>query len=232
MKIKKIKHKNYNLINNNLLNSRSYLGLHKLSLYYLNSKYIKGFKNKFCIFETLQTKNFVKKSLSVIYKYHYLNKKILFVGFPNIKDNKYNILFNKTNHYTIPHTNWVNNIIFNHNQIIRSLQKKLFSTNTLDIKLNNIKNLNEIFNIKQIPDLIVLYNQNKEIKAFREIIKSKIPLITFLNSSDKSDQINYKVPGGFQNYKTEKFCYLVLKSILTLPKSIKFYKKKYEKKKL
>jgi ribosomal protein S2 len=212
MKIYKTKQKKYNLINHDLLTSRSYLGLHKLSLYYLNSKYIKGFRNKFCIFDTLKTKNFIKKALLIIYKYHYLNKKILFIGFPNIKTKNYNILFNQTNHYYIPHSNWINNSILNYHQIIKSLKKKIFLT----------KNLN----INRTPDLIVLFNQTKEIKAFKESINSKIPLITFLDSCTKSDQTYYKIPGGFQNYKTEKICYLLLKSILTLPKSRKAYEKK------
>ena len=80
MKIKKTK--NYNLVNSSLLNHRSYLGLQKLSFYYLNSSYIVGFRNKFSIFNLKQIKNFIKKSLIIIYRYHYYNKKILFIGFP------------------------------------------------------------------------------------------------------------------------------------------------------
>jgi len=60
----------------------------------------------------------------------------------------------------------------------------------------------------------------------QELIKAKIPFISFLNSSGNSSQLNYKVPGGFQNFKTENFCYLLLKSTLTLPKLKKYYEKK------
>ncbi len=98
MKIKKIK--NYNLINFYLLDSRNYLGLQKLSFYYLNSSYVLGFRNKFSLFNLKHTKNFIKKILLVIYKFHYNNKKILFIGFPNVLNNKFNLLFNKTNHLT------------------------------------------------------------------------------------------------------------------------------------
>ena len=55
MKTNKIK--NYNLINYNLLKSRNYLGLHKLSFCYLNSSYIIGFRNNFSVFNLKQTKN-------------------------------------------------------------------------------------------------------------------------------------------------------------------------------
>lgn len=219
MKIKKIK--NYNLLNYSLLNSRSYLGLQKLSFYYLNSTYLTGFRNKFSIFNLKQTKNFIKKSLIIIYKYHYLNKKILFVGFPNLKNKKYNLLFNQTNHYYIPQNCWLNNFLINYKQTIRLLKKELFLKKTLNNKV-----LNKIFNVKQIPDLIVLYNQTKEIKLLQEILKVKIPFISFVNSSGNSSQLNYKIPGGFHNLKTENFCYLLLKSILTLPKLKIYYKKK------
>ena len=88
MKIKKIK--NYNLINSNLFYSRNYLGLKKLSFYYLNSSYIMGFRNKFSLFNLKYTKNFIKIILLLIYKFHYYNKKILFIGFPNILNNNFN----------------------------------------------------------------------------------------------------------------------------------------------
>ena len=56
MKINKIKR--YNLINYNLLKSRSYLGLQKLSFYYLNSSYILGFRKNFSLFNLKYTKNY------------------------------------------------------------------------------------------------------------------------------------------------------------------------------
>jgi ribosomal protein S2 len=218
MKIKKVN--NYNLLNYNLLNSRSYLGLQKLSFYYLNSIYLTGFRNKFSIFNIKQIKNFIKTSLLVIYKYHYFNKKILFIGFPNLKNNKYNLLFTQTNHYYLPQNYWLNNLLINYTQIIRLLKKEFFKKNSF-----NIKALNKILNVKQKPDLIVLYNQTKEIKYLQEFIKIKIPFISFLNSSGNSSLLEYKVTGGFQNFKTENFCYLLLKSILTLP-TLKEYKEK------
>jgi len=196
MKIKKIKKNNYNLINYNLIKFRLYLSLHKNFLYYLNSKYIKGFRNEFCIFELLKTKNFIKKSLLIIYKFHFLNKKILFVGFPDTKNKKYFKLFYQTKHFFIPQNIWTNNILFS----------------------NNLKKDTNIYMLKTVPDLIVLYNQRKETKAFQDIQRLKIPFITFIESSDKSDQLNYKIPGGFSNIIAENLVYTLLKSILTLPK--------------
>ena len=206
MKIKKIE--KYNLINYNLLKSRSYLGLQKLHFYYLNSSYIIGFRNNFSLFNLRQTKNFIKKSLLIIYKFHYYNKKILFIGFPSFTtDNiNYNLLFNITDHYHVPYDNWINNFLTNYKQNME-----------LKEKLNN-KKLKIIIGIKQIPDLIVVYNQTKQTKIVKEILSNKIPLISFINSSSNLSNLEYKILGGFHNLKAKHFIYFLLKSILTLSK--------------
>jgi len=235
MKLKKINQKKYNLINKILLNTRSYLGLKKLSLYYLNSKYIQGFKNKFCIFEIIKTKIYFKNNIKIIYKYHCSNEKILFIGFPEIKNDKFTNLFEKTKHYYIPSNVWVNNIIINKSQILYHLQNKTFNNTKKNIDI--LKNTNKILKIQKKPDLIVLYNQNFELNATKESLNSHIPVITFLNSSYFSNQINYKIPVGSKNQKFDKFCYLLLKSLLSFssksPAKLKkqFYNKKFQKSK-
>lgn len=208
MKTNKIK--NYNLINYNLLKSRNYLGLHKLSFCYLNSSYIIGFRNNFSVFNLKQTKNFLKKVLLLIYKFHYFNKKILFIGFPNFLNKNYNLLFNKTNHYYISYDNWIYNFFVNYKQIML-LKKKLLLKKNL-----NKKEIKTFININKIPDLIVVYNQTKETKIIKEILSTKIPFISFMNSSTTSNLLDYKILGGFHHLKTKSFIYLLLKSILTL----------------
>lgn len=216
MKIRKIK--NYNLINYNLLKSRNYLGLKKLSFYYLNSSYIIGFRNNFSLFNLKQTKNFLKKILLLIYKFHYNNKKILFIGFPNFFDKNYNVLFNKTNHYFISYNNWIYNFFVNYRKIIFIKKKKKLS----------YKDLNSLAftNINKIPDLIVVYNQTKETKIIKEILSTKIPFISFMNSSTTSYLLEYKILGGFHHLKTKNFIYLLLKSILTLSTNKNCYNEK------
>ena len=158
MKINKIKR--YNLINYNLLKSRSYLGLQKLSFYYLNSSYILGFRKNFSLFNLKYTKNYIKKSLLIIYKFHYYNKKILFIGFPSFStgNKNYDLLFYSTDHYHVAYDNWINNFLMNYKQIMLLTKKLLLKKN-----LNN-KELKTVIGIKQIPDLIVVYNQTKQTK--------------------------------------------------------------------
>ena len=212
MKINKIKR--YNLINYNLLKSRSYLGLQKLHFYYLNSSYIIGFRNNFSLFNLRQTKNFIKKSLLIIYKFHYYNKKILFIGFPSFStgNKNYDLLFYSTDHYHVAYDNWINNFLMNYKQIMLLTKKLLLKKN-----LNN-KELKTVIGIKQIPDLIVVYNQTKQTKIVKEILSNKIPLISFINSSSNLSNLEYKILGGFHNLKAKHFIYFLLKSILTLSK--------------
>jgi ribosomal protein S2 len=212
MKIKKIKR--YNLINYNLLKSRSYLGLQKLSFYYLNSSYILGFRKNFSLFNLKYTKNYIKKSLLIIYKFHYYNKKILFIGFPSFStgNKNYDLLFYSTDHYHVAYDNWINNFLMNYKQIMLLTKKLLLKKN-----LNN-KELKTVIGIKQIPDLIVVYNQTKQTKIVKEILSNKIPLISFINSSSNLSNLEYKILGGFHNLKTKHFIYFLLKSILTLSK--------------
>jgi ribosomal protein S2 len=212
MKIKKIKR--YNLINYNLLKSRSYLGLQKLSFYYLNSSYILGFRKNFSLFNLKYTKNYIKKSLLIIYKFHYYNKKILFIGFPSFStgNKNYDLLFYSTDHYHVAYDNWINNFLMNYKQIMLLTKKLLLKKN-----LNN-KELKTVIGIKQIPDLIVVYNQTKQTKIVKEILSNKIPLISFMNSSSNLSNLEYKILGGFHNLKTKHFIYFLLKSILTLSK--------------
>jgi len=209
------------------------LGLKKLTLYYLNSKYLQGFRNNFCIFELLITKIYLKNVLNIIYEYHRSNCKILFIGFPEFKNDKFTILFEKTKHYYIPSKTWINNIIINRSQVLDHLQLKTSYSDFNNKNSNIIKNLNKIFKIRKKPDLIILYNQKFEQNAFRESILSNIPLITFLNSSDLSNQVKYKIPIGTQNKISERFCYFLLKSILTFPRNKKVKlipRKKFKKK--
>ncbi len=212
MKIKKIKR--YNLINYNLLKSRSYLGLQKLSFYYLNSSYILGFRKNFSLFNLKYTKNYIKKSLLIIYKFHYYNKKILFIGFPSFStgNKNYDLLFYSTDHYHVAYDNWINNFLMNYKQVMLLTKKLLLKKN-----LNN-KELKTVIGIKQIPDLIVVYNQTKQTKIVKEILSNKIPLISFMNSSSNLSNLEYKILGGFHNLKTKHFIYFLLKSILTLSK--------------
>ena len=54
---------------------RQYLGLKKLQFFYLNFKYLKGFRNNFSIFELTFSKLHFKKAIKLIYLFHSKKKK-------------------------------------------------------------------------------------------------------------------------------------------------------------
>nr|QYC61889.1 ribosomal protein S2 [Stephanopyxis turris] len=216
MKLKKITQKKYNLLNYNLLRARVYLGSSKSSLHYLNFKYLKGFINNFCIFDLVQTNFHLKKSLKIIYEFHSLNLKILFIGFPNIFNTSDNFvkLFEQTNHYHIPQNNFINNKILNQHLQINNKKQLNNSKNSFNNK--KLNKLNKILNPSILPSLIVLYDKNSEVlllKNFTHLLN--VPKITFVNSSDRLFNSGYKIPGSFLNKKTDILCYFLLKSILT-----------------
>jgi len=64
MKLKN-KTKQYNILNLKLINYRVFLGLNKIFFFFFDTKYIKGFRNNFSIFELLYTKSFLKKALKI-----------------------------------------------------------------------------------------------------------------------------------------------------------------------
>lgn len=78
----------YNLFNTRLIKVQSYKGLRKAAFFFLNAKYISGFRNLYTIFELNYTKLFIKKSLKIFFRFLKLKKAICFVGF--------NKNFNKT----------------------------------------------------------------------------------------------------------------------------------------
>ena len=218
MKLEKInKLKKYNLFFNEMMLSRIYLGLNKLKFFYLNSKYIKGFRNKYVIFDLILKTIFLKSSLKLIFKYHKKKKKIFFVGFPN-KENRFNQLFINKKHFCIDKKNWIKNIVLNKFSL-----KSYFYSTLLKFRLYKKKKffINYLFkllfvNIK--PELIVTFSININSSIRKELIKSQIPSIGFLNSLNNSNNVFYKVFGGFHLDKVEKLCYLLIKSVLSLPK--------------
>lgn len=229
MKLKKITQKKYNLINYNLLKARIYLGSNKSSLNYLNFKYLKGFINNFCMFDLTQTNFHLKKALKIIYEFHYLNLKILFIGFPTIFNTNDNFvkLFEQTNHYHIPQNDLTNNKILNRYVLINNKKQHNNYKNSFNNK--KLNKLNNILNTPILPNLIVLYDKNSEVlllKNFTHLLN--IPKITFVNSSDKLFNSGYKIPGSFINKKTNILCYFLLKSILIREKKYD-YKKKFNK---
>jgi ribosomal protein S2 len=211
MKLKK-KTTQYNILNLKLINYRIFLGLNKIFFFFFDTKYIKGFRNNFSIFELLYTKSFLKKALKIIYKYHKKKKKIFFVGFNDIYTlTNYKLLFYKTKHSFISNF-WVNNLLTNRVQVLYHFKRRLIKK-----KIINFKVATELFNILTTPDIVVMLN-NKFPGLDKEMAQSKLPLVSLLNNSNKVNRLGYKVLGNFEALKSKIFVYLLLKSVLSFSK--------------
>jgi hypothetical protein len=138
------------------------------------------------------------KVCNVIYQYHLLNKKILFLGFPpNFKN-----ILKKTEHKIIPESLLFNGIISN----------KEFVNNSIKTKIKNI-------------DLIIIHNQSNYSTIKKETYTARIPTITLHNEQKFNNKTAYP---WLSNYKslnekkiTNNFFLIFLKNTLLKAKQNK-----------
>lgn len=214
----KLKKKNYitiNLTNKKLIELRYYLGLKKLTFFYLNSKYIKGFRNNFSVFELSFSKSLLKKSFKVIYNYHINKQKILFVSFSDyFQKTQFKSFIYKHKHFYLSNI-WFNDLLSNRTKIQRYFKKTLHNTSS-DNFLKNLSFVNELLNFSKTPDLIVLFFLNNKPLVLKEIERTNKPSIIFANSSSNLNKTLYKMVGNFNNYKANFFLFLILKSMFSI----------------
>ena len=168
-----------------------------LKLHLLNSKiYEHGTKKGNSTFLTdlniTKTISEFKKSLNVIFEYHQLNKKILFVGLPPKLELKIN---QRTHHAAVGRNVELQSLLTN------SLKPFKFSKGAEQSAFKDYFKLS-LAKFSQKPDLIVLLAHEKKQKVIIENNLAKIPLVVF-NSSDclEDNSFNgfYNVTGFHEN---------------------------------
>ena len=128
-----------------------------------------------------------KKVLKIIFKYHQIGKRILFVGVPTELELKINKL---TNHVAVSKTFNLQGFISNNNNIKTNKSSKSRFSSFLLPKL------------LQKPDLIILFSSEKEENIISESSVAKTPLIKFGTDYDiKTSEVRslYNVPGFGDN---------------------------------
>ena len=161
----------------------------------------------------------IKKALYIIYLHHINNKRILFVGNPLSLNKELTKLFNKTKHLFVPKSSWVAGVITNQYSSFKSQFKHETQINKMSKQLLKLKNKS---------DLIVIMDQEFEIKALEEGYISKIPVISLnsdLNIFDKKS--NYKVPGNLVSPKHKMNNNLFYSILITTLKKAHAVKKKF-----
>jgi len=165
-----------------------------LKLHLLNSKiYEHGTKKGNSAFLTdlnlTKTVSEFKKSLNIIFEYHQLNKKILFIGLPPKLELKIN---QRTHHAAVGRNVELQSLLTNNLKSSKGVKQAAFKDY---FKLSLAK-------FSQKPDLIVLLAHEKKQKVIIENNLAKIPLVVF-NSSDclEDNSLNgfYNVTGFHEN---------------------------------
>ena len=168
-----------------------------LKLHLLNSKmYEHGTKKGNSVFLTdlnlTKTVSEFKKSLNIIFEYHQLNKKILFVGLPPKLELKIN---QRTHHAAVGRNVELQSLLTN------NLKSFKFSKGVKQAAFKDYFKLS-LAKFSQKPDLIVLLAHEKKQKVIIENNLAKIPLVVF-NSSDclEDNSFNgfYNVTGFHEN---------------------------------
>ena len=184
MKITNVKTKKYKLLHLYLLKDSSYRVIPKST-------------PMADIIENLEL-NF-KNSLTLIYKYHIENKKILFLGLPDFKQTKLLTVIKLSKHYFIPNTLWLNGLLINKRSVLNYIKSK---------------NLVYFLNINTKPDLIVLFNPKNPKNILSEAKKLNIPVVLFgdiLKEKGDYNSINSNKSNYFLNFY-QFLLYLILKT--------------------
>lgn len=153
----------------------------------------------------------LRKISDVIYKYHIMDKKILFLGFPV----NFNETLKNTKHILIPESVWVDGMLSNRTSSINSSVKK---TPKSVFKL--------MLKLEKKLDLVVIYNLNKSSTAIKESYLARTPAITFSKKSDTFDlETTYDSIGNYsfinEKLENKNFFLSFIKSTLNRAKRSK-----------
>lgn len=114
------------------------------------------------------------KICNIIYQYNSINKKILFIGFPN----SYKSVLKKTKHKIIPDCLLFNGILTNKESINSIIKTK-------------IKNI----------DLIVTHNQSDNLAIKKESDKTRIPIIAINDKQNLGNNTTYQLSNNYKSLK-------------------------------
>jgi|TARA_B110000967_G_C18901297_1_gene575453 hypothetical protein len=180
MKLKNFKVKKYTLLKLYLLKYQA----HKINFQSSTSKTIDYIE--LCL----------KQALNLIYLYHSSNKRILFIGFPYIKNK---LILKDSQHFFLQKSLWTNGLLGNNDV-----------SSTQGILSMNSSSANKTF------DLVVLFNASiKDLPVLKELSSIGYPLVV-LGSQISLKSINtiYTVPAFLLKKNMKQLCSFLIYSIL------------------
>jgi len=169
MKVKKVK-------------SRQILKLHLLKSKVYESNAKKNSLRWLTGISLVHTISNFKKALQVIFQYHKMSKRILFIGVPSKLESKINQC---TNHVSVSDSFDLQRVVLKSDNNVSS------KTSSKTIKKSVPKSL--LPKLSRRPDLVVLFSHYKKESIISDIRIAKIPLIIF-NEQNTLD-VDYNVSG-------------------------------------
>ena len=143
----------------------------------------------------------IKKILQIIFQYHQIEKRILFVGLPYKLESRIN---RYTRHVALPKNFDAQGMISNPNW--KSLRT---SKNSTQIWLKETSKF-LLPKLAKRLDLIVLFEHDKSKMICSEAEVAKIPLIAFGTDENTSTTASYKVEGNFKNASNKNIFFIGL----------------------
>jgi ribosomal protein S2 len=187
-------------VNKFLLNKFMYYGLHVGGLKrFFNPKaqvYLIGFRNNFGILDLSLTHYNIRRIMKFLYKIVTSNKKILFIGSPVGLEKSFSLLCKKCGHYYLD-----------------SFTDGFFT------------NLGNFDFGKKRPALVFFFDTLEYQKVKKDVLRLNIPVVSFVNTSDTLNDIDYPVPANIRSWKGGVFVYNLLSYVLLFTSRVKFIKK-------
>tara|TARA_Y100001968_G_scaffold266627_1_gene256251 strand:+ start:155 stop:1021 length:867 start_codon:yes stop_codon:yes gene_type:complete len=194
--------------------------------------YLFGVRNGIHIIDLQQTVPLLHNALEFLNDISSNGGKILFVGTKRQAQEPVKLLAENTKQYYVVHR-WPGGMLTNWETISKSIKQLTDLESKLDEKNEHIKTFTkkEILNFQRkkdklelalggikkmggIPDVIVIFDTNKEKIALQEAKMLNIPIVAIIDSNSNPDDINYPIPGNDDATRAiNTFCELITNTV-------------------
>ena len=194
--------------------------------------YLFGIRNGIHIIDLQQTVPMLHNALIFLNDIASNGGKILFVGTKRQAQEPIKVMAENTRQYYVVHR-WPGGMLTNWETISKSIKQLNDLENKLDEKNEEIKTFTkkEILNFQRkkdklelalggiktmggIPDVIVIFDTNKEKIALQEAKMLNVPIVAIIDSNSNPEDINYPIPGNDDATRAiNTFCELISQSI-------------------
>ena len=194
--------------------------------------YLFGIRNGIHIIDLQQTVPLLHNALVFLYEIANNNGKILFVGTKRQAQKPIQEAAEKNNQYFVTHR-WPGGMLTNWKTISQSIKQLDDLDYKLDEKNDFVKiltkkerlnlqrkqdklnlSLGGIRNMNGIPDVIIIFDTNKEKNALEEAKVLNIPVVAIIDSNSNPDGIDFPIPGNDDATRALKtFCELISETI-------------------